>query len=113
MASGDIIVVSEAIIGDSELIIVPRLPVRLLEILELLVQQGDLLVAYSPITLDHPCGNARAGDQHLAGAIQTLAAQLDREGRALLAAGGIDKADIRPLLRVSRGRPRSKSDRPR
>ena len=76
---------------------------RLLQLLQLLAQQRDLLGAEPPVILDHLGGDARAGDQHLAGAVQTLPAQLDLERRALLAAGGIDKADVRPRLGLRRG----------
>ena len=57
-----------------------------------------------PIVLGHPGGDARAGDEHLVDIVQSLAAQPDLEGGALLAAGRIDEADVGPGLGEGRGR---------
>ena len=73
---------------------------------ELLPQQRHFLVVQSPQVLDHLGPHARAGDLHVMHSVQVLAAEPDLERRALLASGGIDETDIRPGLRLRRGRHR-------
>ena len=64
------------------------------------VQQLYLLIVHAPVIINDTGGDARTGDEHRIDRVEVLSAEPDLERRALLATGGIDVADERPLLRV-------------
>ena len=56
-----------------------------------------LLIAHDPVVIDQPHGNPFPAHHQVGGIGESLSAQADREGGALLAAGRIDVTDVLAL----------------
>ena len=73
----------------------------LLQLVELLSEHRELLIVPDPVVIDQPNGNPFSGHNQIRSIKEPLSTQPNREGAALLAAGGIDVTDV---LRPGRGR---------
>ena len=65
--------------------------------LQLLAEQRDFLIAHDPVVIDQPNGNPFPAHDQIGSMEEPLSTQPDREGGALLAAGGIDVTDVLAL----------------
>ena len=66
----------------------------LLAALLLLAQQAQRLVAIGRVVIDQAGGDSLAADDHIGHVGESLPADADRERGVLLAAGGVDVADV-------------------
>ena len=61
------------------------------------LSNDEFLIVHDPVVIDQPNGNPFPAHNHIRSMDEPLSTQPDREGGALLAAGGIDVTDVLAL----------------